>query len=308
MTTLAADRMVEKRRSARSKLLRKTAEGWMFVGPVVLGTLLFNVLPMFPTIYTSFTYWNGLAAPSWIGLENYRFAFVEDPNFLIGLKNTVLFTIAAVPGAMIAGLCLALIVNEQLRGIKLARAVFFLPVVTSVVAVGMVWRWIFNWQFGLLNSILETIGIIGPRWLSDPGVAMFAVIIVAIWQQMGYNMVLFLAGLQGIPPSIEEAATIDGASAWERFFHVKLPMLTPTIFFVLIISIISSFQVFGLIYTMTGGGPGSATYVYVFHLWSEGFRFRKFGYGSALAWMLFVVIGIVTWFQWWMGKRWVFYR
>jgi len=181
-------------------------------------------------------------------------------------------------------------------------------VISSVVAVGIVWKWIFNWQYGLLNSMLMALGVIGPRWLSDPNYAMLAVIIVAIWQQMGYNMILFLAGLQGIPASIEEAATIDGANAWNRLWHVKLPMLTPTIFFVLIISLIGSFQVFGLIYTMTGGGPGSATYVYVYHMWFEGFQRGRFGYGSALAWLLFVVIGLVTWFQWWMGKRWVFYQ
>lgn len=307
MTTLVARQKVKASPAARTRRLRQGIEGWLFVGPVVLGTILFNVLPMFPTFYTSFTYWNGLSDPSWIGLENYKFA-LSDANFAVSLRNTIFYTMGAVPGAMIAGLGLALIVNEKLRGVTLARAIFFLPVITSVVAVGIVWRWIFNWQSGLLNAMLESIGIIGPRWLSDPRTAMLAVIIVAIWQQMGYNMVLFLAGLQGIPASVEEAATIDGADVWRRFLYIKLPLLTPTIFFVLIISLIGSFQVFGLIYTMTNGGPGTATWVYVYLMWFEGLQRSRFGYGSAMAWMLFVVIGLATWFQWWMGKRWVFYQ
>jgi multiple sugar transport system permease protein len=209
---------------------------------------------------------------------------------------------------MAAGLALALIVNEKLPGMTFVRALFFLPVITSVVAIGMVWKWIFNWQFGLLNSMLETVGILGPRWLSDPRSAMVAVVIVAVWSAMGYNMVLFLAGLQGIPPVLEEAATIDGAGVWRRFINIKLPLLTPTIFFVLIMSIIGSFQSFGLIYAMTGGGPGSATYVYVYHLWAEAFQKLKFGYGCALAWMLFVVVAAITWIQWKVGERWVFYQ
>ncbi|MEZ4730099.1 MAG: sugar ABC transporter permease [Caldilineaceae bacterium] len=308
MSTITAIYPQKMQQTARVKRRRKLLEGWLFIGPVVVGTLLFNVLPLFPTMYTSLTFWNGLSAPSWIGLENYRFALTQDMSFMTSLRNTVVYAVGAVPGAIIAGLALALIVNERLPGMLVARGLFFLPVVTSVVAVGMVWRWIFNWQFGLINATLETLGIIGPRWLSDPTMAMVAVIIVAIWQQMGYNMVLFLAGLQGIPPSLEEAAMIDGANAWWRFWHITLPLLTPTIFFVLIISVIGSFQIFGLIYTMTGGGPGAATYVYVYHMWYEGFQRSKFGYGAALAWMLFVVIALITWFQWWMGKRWVFYQ
>lgn len=298
---------VAKRRRAR--LLRSALTGWLFIGPVVIGTLIFNILPMLPTFYGGFTFWSGLSAPKWIGLNNYKIILSgKDPNFLIGLENTVFYTLGAVPGAMVAGLALAMIIDQRLPGMTFARALFFLPVLTSSVAVGVVWRWIFNWQFGLLNSLLWSVGIIGPRWLSDPSSAMWAVIIVAIWSSMGYNMVLFLAGLQGIPPSIEEAATIDGANSWRRFLHIKLPLLTPTIFFVTIMAIISSFQSFALIYTMTSGGPGTATYVYVYHLWNEGFARRKFGYGCALAWMLFVVIALITWFQWKMSDRWVHYQ
>lgn len=291
------------------KTLTRTLQGWVFIGPVVFGTLIFNVLPMIPTIYASFTWWDGLQTPNWIGLDNYKRALEgHDPNFRVSVINTLLYMIGYVPGAMAAGLALALVVNEKLRGITFVRAVFYLPVISSVVAIGVVWKWIFNWQYGLFNAALDLVGILGPRWLTDPNWAMVAVIIVAIWGAMGYNMVLFLAGLQGIPPQLEEAAEIDGAGAWQRLLHVKLPLLTPTIFFVAIMSVISSFQVFGLIFVMTAGGPGSATYVYVYHLWNEGFKLRNFGYGSALAWMLFVVIALITWFQWKMSDRWVHYQ
>lgn len=283
--------------------------GWLFIGPVVFGTLLFNILPLLPTLYTSLTTWNGLGAPQWYGLGNYQRALGgQDDVFLRSLQNTVVYTIGYVPVAMAAGLALALLVNERLRGITLFRALFFLPVVTSVVAVGMVWRWIFNWQFGVLNWALLQAGVDGPRWLGDPVWAMIAVIIVAMWHAMGYNMVILLAGLQGIPQELLDAASIDGAGTWSRFWHITLPMLTPTIFFLLIISVIGSFQVFGLIYVMTGGGPGTSTYVYVYHLWKEAFQLRRMGYGAAMAWMLFVVIAVITWFQWRMSKRWVHYQ
>jgi len=293
----------------RRSSVRRAAQGWVFIGPVVLGVLAFNILPMLPTVYASFTYWDGLHPMEWIGLANYQRALGgADPNFKTGVVNTLLYMVGRVPFAMLTGLALALIVNERLRGITFVRALFYLPVVSSVVAVGVVWKWIFNWQYGLLNAILDVVNITGPRWLSDQNWAKVAVVIVAVWHVMGYNMVLFLAGLQGIPPALEEAAEIDGANAWQRLIHVKLPLLTPTVFFVAIMSVIASFQVFNLIYVMTAGGPGTATYVYVYHMWQEGFNLHKFGYGAALAWMLFVVIAIVTWFQWKMSDRWVFYK
>jgi multiple sugar transport system permease protein len=283
--------------------------GWLFIGPVVLGTLLFNVLPMLPTTYFSLTSWNGLGAPQWTGLANYQRALGgQDLSFAVALRNTVVYTVAYVPLAMVAGLALAVLVNQKLRGIVVFRGLFFLPVITSVVAVGMVWRWIFNWQFGVLNWALDLAGVVGPRWLGDAFWAMVAVVVVAIWSVMGYQMVIFLAGLQGIPEALHEAAAIDGAGAWTRFRRVTLPLLTPTIFFLFIISLIGSFQAFGLIYVMTGGGPGTATYVYVYHLWKQAFQSHQMGYGAALAWMLFVVIGAVTFVQWRLQKRWVFYQ
>ena len=283
--------------------------GWLFIGPVVLGTLIFNVLPLIPTIYASFTTWNGLGAPQWVGFANYQRAFSgRDDVLLVGLKNTMLFTVGYVPFAIAVGLALALLANERLRGIIAFRALFFLPVITSVVAVGMVWRWIFNTPFGVANWGLAQVGIAGPRWLGDPTWAMIAVIIVSVWQVMGYNMVILLAGLQGVPQELLDAASIDGAGRLRRFWHITIPLLTPTIFFLSIIAVINSFQVFGLIYVMTGGGPGTATTVYVYQIWREAFQLRNMGYAAALSWLLFMVILAITWVQWRLAKRWVHYQ
>jgi multiple sugar transport system permease protein len=286
-----------------------TIRGWLFIGPVVLGTFLFNVLPLLPTFYTSFTNWNGLGAPEWIGLANYQRALGGgDDVFMKSLRNTLVYTIGFVPIGIAIGLGLAMLTNRSLPGISFFRGLFFLPVVTSLVAIGMVWRWIFNTQFGALNWMLAQVGIEGPRWLGDPTAAMIAVIITGVWSSMGYNMVILFAGLQNVPQDLLDAAAVDGAGAWSRFCNVTLPMLTPTLFFLSILAVIGSFQVFALIYVMTGGGPGSATYVYIFNLWKEAFGLRNMGYGSALAVLLFLVIAAITALQWRMSKRWVFYQ
>lgn len=296
-------------RTARRRSAWPAIRGWLFVGPVVLGTLIFNVLPLFPTVYASLTRWNGLGSPQWIGLANYQKIFSgQDPVLMVSLKNTIVYTLGYVPVAIAVGLALALIANQPLRGIVLFRALFFLPVITSVVAVGIVWRWVFSSPFGVLNWMLAQIGISGPRWLGDPSWAMIAVIIVSVWQVMGYNMVILLAGLQGIPQELLEAASIDGAGPVRRFWHVTVPLLTPAIFFLSIIAVINSFQVFGLIYVMTGGGPGSSTNVYVFYLWKEAFQLREMGYAAAMSWLLFLVILGVTFVQWRLAKRWVHYQ
>jgi multiple sugar transport system permease protein len=286
-----------------------TIRGWLFIGPVVLGTFLFNVLPLLPTLYTSFTSWNGLGAPEWIGLENYQRALSgSDPLFVVSLQNTIVYTIGYVPLGIIVGLALALLTNQRVPGMTIFRGIIFLPVVSSLVAIGMVWRWIYNRQFGALNWGLSQIGIEGPNWLGDPAMAMIAIIITGVWASMGYNMVILLAGLQNIPQDLLDAAAVDGAGRWSRFRNVTLPMLTPTIFFLSILAVIGSFQVFTLILVMTNGGPGRATFVYIFNLWQQAFFSRNMGYGSALAVLLFVVIAAITAFQWQMSKRWVFYQ
>jgi multiple sugar transport system permease protein len=284
-------------------------QGWMFIGPVVFGTLIFNALPMIPTFYTSFTNWNGLNSPQWTGIGNYKRALGgHDPEFVRSVINTLVYTVAFVPLGILVGLGLALLVNSKARGMTVFRALFFLPVVTSMVAVGMMWRWIFDWQYGVINWLLGLVGITGPHWLNGPTTAMIAVVITGIWSSMGYNMVILLAGLQGVPQELVDSAYVDGAGRFARFRHVTLPLITPTIFFLVILSTIGSFQVFGLIYVMTSGGPGDSTYVYIYHLWNQAFQLRNMGYGSALAVLLFLVLAGITWGQWRLSKRWVHYQ
>jgi multiple sugar transport system permease protein len=283
--------------------------GWLFIGPVVLGTLLFNVLPMLPTLYTSFTNWDGINPPRWIGADNYHKIFSGgDPEFMRSLINTIIYTVAYVPVGIAVGLVLALLVNRKARGMTLFRALFFIPVVTSLVAIGMVWRWIFDAQYGVLNWLLSLVGITGPHWLGESVPAMTAVLITGIWAIMGYNMVILLAGLQGVPIELIDSSKVDGAGAVSRFRHVMLPVLTPSLFFLLIISTIGSFQVFALIFVMTSGGPGDSTYVYLYELWYQTFQRGNMGFGSAMAVLLFLVLGAITWVQWRLSKRWVFYQ
>ena len=288
---------------------RRNLRGWMFIGPVVLGTLLFNVIPVLPTLVTSFTDWDGLAAPKFTGVANYREMFSgQDPLFGKSLINTAIYTVGYVPVGIIIGIALALLVNNRLRGMAVIRALIFLPYVTSLVAVGVVSRWVFSDQYGVINAVLASFGITGPHWLGEPGSAMAEVIATAIWANMGFNMIIVLAGLQGAPETLIEAATLDGAGRFSRFVHVTLPFLTPTIFLLLILQTIGSFQVFALILVMTGGGPGDGTYVYIYHLWYEAFTLRRMGYASALAIVLFAVLLAVTWIQNRLSKRWVFYQ
>ncbi len=282
--------------------------GMVFVAPVVLGTVLFDYVPIVWAFLISLTDWNALSAWTFRGLDNYVELFASDREYLESLWATVYFTVGATLGAMVLGMILALLVNQQLPGISFFRAAYFLPVITPVITVGVVWRFLYNPQFGAIGQAFAVMGLPAPDWLRSTALAMPAVIIVDIWQRSGYNMVLLLAGLHGIPREITEAATVDGANLWRVFFNVTLPLLTPTIFFVLIISIISSFQVFGLIYMLTGGGPGTATTVYVYYLWELGFQRFQFGPSAAMAFILFLLIASVTALQWWLSRRWVHYQ
>jgi multiple sugar transport system permease protein len=194
-----------------------------------------------------------------------------------------------------------------MRGISLLRAAYFAPYITNVVAIGYIWYWIYNPERGLINALLSGIGIDGPSWLASSTWAMPAVVIVSVWQGAGYPMVIFLAGMQGIPKDLYEAAEIDGAGPWRRVRRITMPLLTPHLFFVLVTQFITSFQVFGIIYIMTQGGPGHSTSVYIYYLYQQAFGSGKLGYASALAWLLFIILVTVTYVQWRLQRRWVFY-
>lgn len=285
---------------------QQAVTGLLFVAPVVLSTLIFNIGPMLPSLYWSFTQWNFLNSPQWIGVAGYVSIFtgLQAGRFWQTVVDTSLYTAFAVPGSMIAGLGLALLVNRQvLRWPSMWRGLYYLPVVTSGVATAYAWQWVFDVRFGIINVALRSIGWSGVPWLQSYTGFMTVIVIVSIWGQMGYNMVLFLAGLQSIPRSILEAASVDGAGDWQRFRHIILPLLTPTTFFVLIISVVSFFQQFALVYIM---GTNRLN-IYVVRLWETAFRESQAGTASAMAVLLFIFLAGLTAIQWRLQSRWVFY-
>lgn len=294
-------------RSRRDKPRRQNLAGWMFVGPVILGVLAFQIGPVIASLGVSMTDWSGLNEPNFLGLDNYISLFTSDPRFYATLLNTAIFTVAMVTLSIAIGLGLAVLCNQRIRGIGVFRTLYYSPAITNVVAIGFVWFWLYEPNNGLINSTLKGVGINGPAWLSDTRTALIAVIIVALWQGVGYPMVILLAGLQSIDKSLLEAATVDGASSWRRFWRITFPLLTPSVFFLTIMQFISSFQVFGIIYVMTSGGPNNATSVLIFEIYQVAFAQGRLGYAAAMGWVLFLIVGLVTAFQWKMEKRWVHY-
>ncbi|MBN9346983.1 MAG: sugar ABC transporter permease [Devosia sp.] len=269
---------------------------FVFLLPNLVSIGLFTLIPVVAGFFLSFTNWDMLSDPQWVGLENYQ-DILKDRQFWNALRNTAIYTLIVIPGGLTVSMLLALALNSKIKGTAIYQAIFFLPYVSSTVAIALVWKWIYHPDYGVLNAMLRAVGLPGVDWLTNPSVALISVAIVQIWQTAGYNMVLLLAGLRAIPKDYYEAARIDGASPWTIFWSITVPLLMPTIFFVTTISIIASFQVFNLIYVMTGGGPGNSTKVYVFYLWENGFSFFKMGYASALAYVLFVIILAITLIQ-----------
>ena len=269
---------------------------FLFLLPNLVSIGLFTLIPVIAGFVLSFTSWDMLSDPEWVGLDNYA-DILKDKQFWNSLRNTVIYTLIVIPGGLAVSLMLALALNTKIKGTAIYQAIFFLPYVSSTIAVALVWKWIYHPEYGVLNAMLRAVGLPAVDWLVDPKLALMSVAIVQIWQTAGYNMVLFLAGLRAIPKDYYEAAKIDGSSPWNTFWSITVPLLMPTIFFVTTISIIASFQVFNLIYVMTGGGPGNATKVYVFYLWESGFSFFKMGYASALAYVLFIIILGITLLQ-----------
>ncbi len=280
---------------------------WIFILPALLGLFVFRLGPIIFALFMSFTHWNIFSPPEWIGLSNYTEMF-SDPTFWIMLKNTFFFSIIYIPGSMIIGLMFAVFVNQKLHGINTFRAIFFSPVVTSAVAIGLVWGWLLSPRYGLLNNFLQLFGVTGPSWLGDPKWALMSIAFVMIWKWAGYYMILFLAGLQDIPAVLYEASKIDGATPKQIFWHITLPLLSPTTFFVLIIAIINSFRNFQIIYTMTRGGPGISSTTLVYSVYQNAFVFYRMGYASAIAYVLLAIVGGITLANFYLKKRWVKYQ
>lgn len=278
----------------------------LFLLPNLIGFLFFVGLPIVSSFILSFTEWDLLSKPQFIGFDNYS-KLAIDAEFRDALKHTFFFIAGYLPTVMIIALGVALILNMKLKFKLFYRAAYFVPVVTSWVAVALIWKWLFNPSFGLINYSLSLIGVSGPAWLHDPVWAMPAIILTSVWKDIGFVMIMFLAGLQGIPEVYYEAAEIDGASSSQKFWSITLPLLAPTTFFVLVISMINSFQVFDQVMIMTEGGPAGSTTVMVQQIYNHAFRYYQMGYASAASWILFFFIFGVTVIQMKLQKRWVDY-
>lgn len=285
---------------------RKTAVVVAFLAPSLVLLLAFSIGPMFGTLWTSLQEWNLIRAAEFIGLGNYRELWGDD-DFHRALRNTLYYLVGYLPLVLAGGLALAVLVNRKLRGIAVFRAMYFLPVVTSWVVVALLWKWLLDPADGLVNWLLGHVGIDGIGWWTSKRWAMPSVILASAWKDLGFVMVILLAGLQAIPDSVNEAATIDGVNGWQRLWRITLPLLTPSLFFVVVISLINGFQVFDQVWVMTGGGPGGASTVVVEQIVQNTFRYGRAGYASAQSVVLFVIILAVTAVQMRLQKRWVFY-
>jgi ABC-type sugar transport system permease subunit len=280
-----------RRRSAWRR--RETLVGYAFLAPSLFFVLVFVVYLVTRSAYISFFEWDLFTDPNFIGLDNYR-AMVDDELLRTSIVRTFYYAALSIPASIILGLGLALAVNRQLRGITFFRTFYFLPVVTPVAATAVIWRWLYNPEFGILNWFIGLFSLGPVNWLGDPDWAMPSVVVMGVWAGLGLDMTIFLIGLQSIPRDLYEAAEVDGAGRWARLRYITWPLVSPFTFFVLVTATIGSFQVFTEAYFLTDGGPERATYFYNWHLWREGFEFFNMGYAAAMAWLLFAFVGLVT--------------
>lgn len=273
---------------------RRTLTLALFLGPSLLGTALFVIGPILASLGLAFARWDLLTPPEFVGLANFR-TLGADPEFWRALRHTFGFLLGYIPLVMLCGLGAALALNARIPGRGFFRAVYFLPVVTAWVAVALVWKWLLNPGYGLVNHLLSLAGVAGPAWLFDPGWAMPAVVLTSVWKDTGFVMAILLAGLQNIPREYYEAAAIDGAGVAARLRYVTLPLLAPALYFALTVSLINSFQVFDQVYVMTGGGPAGATTVLVERIVKNAFSYSQMGYAAAMSWFLFALIFLSSW-------------
>lgn len=290
----------------KRRKVKKALEGYLFASPWLVGFGVLTIYPMISSLYYSFSSYDIFSSPVFIGLENYREILFFDERFWISLYNTLYYTIFAVPLQVGLALLIAILLNQKVPFTRTFRTIYYLPTMLSGVALAVVWRWIFNGQYGLLNHLLSFIGVTGPQWLADEAWAKPALILMSLWG-IGGGIVIYLAGLQGIPSQLYEAARIDGANNWHTFRHIMVPLMTPVIFFNLIMGMIGAFQVFDHAFVMTGGGPVDSTLFYVLYIYNTAFKLYKMGYASALAWILFIIVVAFTILNFSLSNRWVFY-
>jgi len=282
-------------------------EPYLYLLPTIIGLLLFSAGAVAASFFMSFTQWDIVSPPEWAWLDNYITLWHSDLFWEV-FRNTLYFILLVVPLSVACSLALALVANTGLKGITFFRTAYFLPVVSSMIAVALVWSWIYNPEYGLLNYLLQLLfGVRGPAWLDSTSWALPAMASVTVCKGPGYSMVIFLAGRQNIPQDLYHAATIDGAGVWKRFRHITLPMLSPTTFFVIVITLINSFQVFEQTYVLTKGGPANSTLTMSYYIYQNAFQYFQMGKAAAISYVLFAAVFTVTLVQFRIQKRWVFY-
>ncbi len=286
--------------------LQRNLDGWLFASPWIIGFVLWTLGPMVASLWISFTEWDLIGSPRWVGFQNYG-AMMDDKLVGQALKVTTLYAITSVPLHLVTGLLLALLLNTSIRGLKFYRTAFYMPSVLSGVAVALLWRWLFSTEFGLFNTMLASVGITGPSWLGDPRWALPSLVVMSVWG-VGSGALIYLAGLQGIPTDLYEAAQVDGATGWSRFWYVTLPMMTPVLFFQLVTGLIAALQIFTQAFIMTDGGPNNATLFLLLYLYRNAFEYFRMGFASALAWVLFAYILVLTLILFRLSDLWVYYE
>lgn len=292
------------------RLFNKKSMTWIaiFLVPAFIGYLIFSLVPMISTVYLSFSSWDIISgAPEMVGLDNYIQVFTTNEFYNVML-NTLKYIVIYIPLMVISSLFVASLFNTDVKGVSVFRILLFIPVLTSWVAGAMIWRTALSTQYGLVNNILKIFGITGPGWLTDVKWSMVSIALVSVWKDLGFFSLILFGGLRGIDKSMIEAARVDGANGWQVFTRIKLPMVTPTLFFVLITAIVNSFQLFPQVMVMTGGGPLKSTQVMVERIYNYGFRYYQMGYAAALAVILFLIILLVTLIQMKLQKKWVYYE
>ncbi len=290
------------------------SEAYLFLLPSFLGFVIFVAIPVVASLALSFFEWSLLSPPEFVGIKNYKQLLASDLVFRKVLFNTFYFIVTIVPLQLAFGLLLAVSLNQGLRGLEFYRLIYFMPVVTTIVAAALVFQWFFNYDFGILSAAVWELGVWTglelrpPDWLNDPDWAKPAVVILTLWKNTGFTMVIYLAALQGVPTELYDAAKVDGASAWQRFRYVTFPMVSPTTFFLMVIQMIGAFQLFSEAFVMTQGGPAQATLTIVYYIYQLAFEFSRMGKGAAVAWVLFIFIFIFTFVQTRLQRRWVHYE
>jgi len=276
---------------------------YLYILPFMFFFIVFFAFPVFQGLYISFTEWRVAGQPIYVGLKNYIELF-HDRLFYTTLKNTLIYVLEFFPLSVIIPLLLAVAINRYIIGLDFFKFALVAPMVVSVSAVGLIWKWMFNTTFGLINYYLEKVGIHGPNWFMDPKFAMLAIVLTSLWWGIGWNLIIFSAGIKNIPQELYEAAQIDGANRWACFWYITLPNLTQTLLFITVTGLIGSFRVFGQVYVLTNGGPYDSTRTLVFYIYDNGFRYFKMGYASSISWILFIIILGITLLQFKYLKGW----